>query len=69
MPEGKTILQVQGLTVGLQHDRSARILENVSFELGAGRVLGVIGEAGSGKTVLARAFSARLTHKLNRNFV
>lgn len=64
MSGDKTILQVQGLTVGLQNDPSARILDNVSFELGAGKVLGVIGEAGSGKTVLARAIVRGLTEPL-----
>lgn len=64
MSGNKTILQVQGLTVGLQNDPSARILDNVSFELGAGKVLGVIGEAGSGKTVLARAIVRGLTEPL-----
>lgn len=64
MPEEKIILQVKGLTVGLQNDPSARILDNVSFELGAGKVLGVIGEAGSGKTVLARAIVRGLTEPL-----
>ncbi len=64
MPESQIILQVRGLTVGLQNDPSARILDNVSFELGAGKVLGVIGEAGSGKTVLARAIVRGLTEPL-----
>lgn len=55
MPDREEILQVKGLCVGLQNDPSARILDEVSFELGASKILGVIGEAGSGKTVLARA--------------
>ncbi len=64
MSGDKAILQVQGLSVGLRNDPSARILDNVSFELGAGKVLGVIGEAGSGKTVLARAIVRGLTEPL-----
>ena len=64
MSANKTILGVQELTVGLRNDPSSRILDNVSFELGAGKVLGVIGEAGSGKTVLARAIVRGLTEPL-----
>lgn len=55
MIDAKLALQVKGLSVGLQNDASTRVLDNISFNLKAGKVLGVIGEAGSGKTVLARA--------------
>lgn len=57
-------LQVQGLSVGLNNNPSARILDDVSFNLEAGKVLGLIGEAGSGKTVLARALVKGLTDPL-----
>lgn len=50
-----TILSVRDLSVGLESDPGAKILDGVSFDLAAGEILGVIGEAGSGKTVLARA--------------
>lgn len=49
------ILRVKNLSVGLDTDAETKILEDISFDLGAGKVLGLIGEAGSGKTVLARA--------------
>lgn len=51
----KIALRVKNLSVGLGADTDTKILDNISFELAAGQVLGLIGEAGSGKTVLARA--------------
>lgn len=50
-----TILKVRDLNVGLEGRPDARILDDIAFDLNAGDILGVIGEAGSGKTVLARA--------------
>jgi len=55
MAGNNSLLQVRNLSVGLDNDPSTKILDDISFELGAGKVLGLIGEAGSGKTVLARA--------------
>ncbi len=55
MTEETKILSVSHLTVGFGHDPSSVILENITFDLNAGEILGLIGEAGSGKTVLARA--------------
>ncbi|MDP3960324.1 MAG: ABC transporter ATP-binding protein [Pseudorhodobacter sp.] len=51
----KTVLDIKGLSVGLASDPEQRILDDISFELKSGKVIGLIGEAGSGKTVLARA--------------
>jgi peptide/nickel transport system ATP-binding protein len=51
------ILEVADLSVDIHlgNGRKRRVLERVSFELGADKVLGIIGESGSGKTVLSRA--------------
>ncbi|MBM2715134.1 ABC transporter ATP-binding protein [Mesorhizobium caraganae] len=50
------ILAVSNLGVDLQREgRIKRIVDNVSFALQPGEVLGLVGEAGSGKSVLARA--------------
>lgn len=54
MADWQIALRVKNLSVGLG-GYGTKILDNISFELAAGRVLGLIGEAGSGKTVLARA--------------
>ena len=64
MLNSNSLLSVQGLSVGLDNDPSTMILYDVSLELGAGKVLGLIGEAGSGKTVLAKALVNGLTTPL-----
>ncbi len=64
MVTAKLALQVQGLSVGLNNDPSVRILDDISFNLEPGKVVGLIGEAGSGKTVLARALVKGLTDPL-----
>lgn len=51
-----SILAVSHLSVDLQREgRNRRIVDDVSFSLDPGEVLGFVGEAGSGKSVLARA--------------
>lgn len=51
-PTGR--LQIQGLTVAIP-DTDRRALADLSFKLGAGRMLGVVGPSGAGKSTLARA--------------
>ena len=56
MSEHETILKVENLSVGVAQASGVRpVLQNIDFELKTKGVLGVIGETGSGKTVLARA--------------
>ncbi|MFD1327180.1 dipeptide ABC transporter ATP-binding protein [Mycoplana ramosa] len=56
MSEAHPILRVRDLTVELQSAASRRtVLDSVSLDLHADEVLGIIGESGSGKTVLSRA--------------
>ncbi len=56
MTEAKAILQVRDLTVELNAATAhRRVLDQVSLDIHANEVLGIIGESGSGKTVLLRA--------------
>ena len=50
------LLSVKGLTCELQTQAgTVRPVEDVSFVLGHGRTLGLVGESGAGKSMLARA--------------
>ncbi|MCO5064245.1 MAG: ABC transporter ATP-binding protein [Rhizobiaceae bacterium] len=52
----EAILSVRSLSIDLEGRGERRpIISNVSFDLLQGQVLGIIGESGSGKTVLSRA--------------
>ena len=64
MAEENKVLEVTNLTVGIDASSTTTILEDVSFDIKPSRVLGVIGEAGSGKTVLARALVKGLLEPL-----
>jgi len=50
------LLDVRNLSVDARRgQRDARIVDDVSFSLGAGEMLGIVGESGSGKSVSVRA--------------
>lgn len=56
MTEPNPILQVRDLSVALKTETGKRpVLDQVSLDLHENEVLGIIGESGSGKTVLSRA--------------
>jgi peptide/nickel transport system ATP-binding protein len=57
MSASKTVLEVKDLSVQLQREFGAArlILSAVTFSLAEDQVIGIIGESGSGKTVLSRA--------------
>ncbi|MEY9929850.1 ABC-type glutathione transport system ATPase component [Catenulispora sp. GP43] len=48
-----TCLEINGLTAA--YDRRRTVLTDVALTVGAGEIVGVVGETGSGKTTLARA--------------
>jgi peptide/nickel transport system ATP-binding protein/peptide/nickel transport system permease protein len=56
--EGEPLLRVEGLTVefpGPEHD--IRPVNDVSFELAPGEIVGIVGETGSGKSLTALAIA------------
>ncbi|ADH91535.1 ABC transporter related protein [Ancylobacter novellus DSM 506] len=53
-PGGMPLLSVEDLTVDFG-EGTAKVLSDVSFELRRDEVLGIVGETGAGKSVLARA--------------
>lgn len=60
-----TLLSVRDLSVGVETDGVARnVLDSISFDLKPRQILAVIGESGSGKTVLARAIASWLAAPL-----
>ncbi|WP_449281526.1 ATP-binding cassette domain-containing protein, partial [Leucobacter sp.] len=52
--EAKPAVVVSGLRVDLE-DRDVNIVDEVSFEVAPGEILGLIGESGSGKTTVGTA--------------
>ncbi|MEQ8695403.1 MAG: ABC transporter ATP-binding protein [Bauldia litoralis] len=64
---GEPILSVRDLTVQFDSGDGWRsVVENVSFTLNKGEVLGIVGESGSGKTVTSRALIRLLPDRVSR---
>ncbi|THF81666.1 ABC transporter ATP-binding protein [Cohnella fermenti] len=58
---GHAILRVQGLQADYQQNgRYAEVLGPLSFELGKGEIVSLLGESGSGKSTLAKALTGLL---------
>jgi peptide/nickel transport system ATP-binding protein len=54
-PVGQT-LEIRNLSIAFSTPRGhARVVDDVSLSIGAGEIVGVIGESGSGKTLTALA--------------
>ncbi len=59
----KSILSVHDLTVKLANKEGRPIVQGVSFKLGENSCLGILGESGSGKTMLCRALLGLLDQR------
>ncbi|ODP34694.1 ABC transporter [Pandoraea sp. ISTKB] len=53
--EDSMLLEVSGLTVSFDGEGDAKVLDDVSFSLRRGEIVGIVGETGAGKSILARA--------------
>ncbi len=51
-----TLLQVKDLAIDFEtKSKTTRVVDDVSFDLEKGEILGIVGESGSGKTITCRA--------------
>lgn len=53
--ENELLLEVRNLSVGFPDDSQPPALKDISFFLKKGEILGIVGETGAGKSLLARA--------------
>lgn len=51
----ENVLSIKNLSAVSERGNRASILQDVSFDLGAGQVLGLVGESGAGKSTIAKA--------------
>ena len=64
-PEGTPLLAVRDLTVeATVGERWVRLIDNVSFDVQAHEVLGVVGKSGSGKSITMLAVMGLLPHQV-----
>jgi len=57
----KALLQVRNLSIGIQmHRQLLSSVEDISFDLYKGEILGIVGESGSGKTLTALSIAGLL---------
>ena len=65
--DGPPLLRVEGLCCEFRTDGAVvRAVENVSFEIGRGRIVGVVGESGCGKSATALAILGLLPRPAGR---
>ena len=56
-----TLLQTRGLSVGLRQGADVLpVLRGLDLDLAPGRVLGLVGESGAGKSMLGRAIAQQM---------
>src|ERR1700730_3685685 len=57
------LVEIRGLNIRFTGDRTVHAVNDLSFSLGEGEVLGLLGESGSGKSVTLRALMRLLPKK------
>ena len=61
------LVEVGGLNIRFTGERTVHAVNDLSFSLGEGEVLGLLGESGSGKSVTLRALMRLLPKKRTQN--
>ena len=57
----KNILKVKSLSIEyIQSEVAKRIINDISFEVGEGEILGIVGQSGSGKTITGLSVNSLL---------
>ncbi|NLL76447.1 MAG: ABC transporter ATP-binding protein [Clostridiales bacterium] len=59
--ENKNVLAVSNLSVS--YKKKVHVLNNISFEIERGEILGLVGESGCGKSTLAKAILGMIKHE------
>jgi ATP-binding cassette subfamily B protein len=54
LPEGPLVVTFDNISFHYEDDRSTKVLRNLDFTLDAGKVLGILGRTGSGKSTLTK---------------
>ena len=63
----QTVLEIKNLSVSFRIEKQwVKAVEDVSFEVGAGETLGIVGESGCGKSVTSMATLHLLPEKTSR---
>jgi D-xylose transport system ATP-binding protein len=66
---GRIIMEVRNLTAYDQASRDNKALNNISFELRGGEILGIAGLMGSGRTELATTIFGEYGHRVSGNII
>ena len=60
MNSAESVLSVRELRVEItRHDRSVAPVDDVSFDVGRGEIVGIAGESGSGKSLTCLLYTSR----------
>ena len=64
---GKNILEVKHMTVTIyEHGEAYKVVNRISFTVGEGEIVGIVGESGCGKSMTALASTAGICARFRR---